>query len=246
MPLMNRFCVPAENLSREELNLPDEIARQVARVLRLRAGDRIAVFSGDGSEVEATLVEVTSRGVRVRLGERRYPDTALRCAVRVGLAVLKGEKLDWTVQKLTELGVSEIALLNTERTISSAGEERWSRRMERYRRIAREAAEQCGAVHLPELREPVDLARFLESTDGEQPRSILDPRASLSLHARLHPPPARFTLLVGPEGGFTEREVQLATQHDVVPVSLGRRTLRAETAAVAAAAVIAQVGEAGC
>jgi 16S rRNA (uracil1498-N3)-methyltransferase len=240
---MHRFFVPSDLLLTEEVDLPRQTAQQVVRVLRARSGERVVLFCGDGCEWEAVLEEVTPKSVRARLLERRTPDVELRCRFHAAVAVLKGEKLDWVVQKLTELGASRISLMLTERTVVSAGEERWSRRMERYERITREAAEQCGRVRVPSLHEPRSLARLLsEERDGL--RLILDPFCSAPLSAQLGSCPEQVLLLIGPEGGFSPSEVETAREAGVQPVSLGRRVLRAETAAIAAAALVAAADDA--
>ncbi|MCC2670798.1 MAG: rRNA ((1498)-N(3))-methyltransferase [Armatimonadetes bacterium] len=241
---MHRFYVPFETLAAAEILLPAEIAHQVVRVLRLRVGEPIVLFAGDGAEYEVVIDAITGKQVRVLPRERRTPDRDLPCALEMGVAVLKGEKLEWTVQKLTELGATTITLLQTERTVSTAGEERWSKRIERLRRVAREAAEQCGAVRVPEVHEPCGLDVLLARPDEPAgSRLILDPYAAEPLAACLRPYPARLTILIGPEGGFSPAEVQRARDAGVRPVLLGRRVLRAETASLAAAAVVAAAAE---
>jgi 16S rRNA (uracil1498-N3)-methyltransferase len=233
---MHRFYVPPALLDGSSLVLPPETARQALRVLRLRPGHRVVLFSGDGQECEAVLEEVTSGRVSARVECRRTPQVELGCRLHAAVAVLKGEKLDWTVQKLTELGACRISLLLTERTVVTAGEERWPRRVERLRRIAQEAAEQCGRVRLPEIFQPRPLRAFLEDEEGA-PRLLLHVGAEAPLSAEAAACRERVTLLSGPEGGFTQAEAALA----LGLVSLGPRVLRAETAAIAAAAVIASL-----
>jgi len=236
---VHRFFVPISLLAADQVVLPPEIARQVSRVLRLRSGQRIVLFGGDGAEVEATLGETGGKEISVTLGERRTPDVDLRVRLHVAVAVLKGEKLDWTIQKLTELGATSILLMLTERTISTAGEERWPKRMERYRRIAREATEQCGGVRVPDVHEPRSLADLAANTELAACRLILDPLSGRKLLDAIPGTAHSLLLFVGPEGGFSQGEVALAQEHGVEPVSLGKRVLRAETAAIAAAAVAA-------
>lgn len=240
---MNRFFIPSELLATDSIELPAEIGHQITRVLRLRVEDRVVLCPGDGTEWTVEVTEIQGKTVRVAPVERRTPDVDLRCDLHVAVAVLKGEKLDWTLQKLTELGAGRISLLSTERTISSAGEERWSKRMERYRRIVREAAEQCGGTRVPEVVEPRKIAEVLESVGPDPARLILDPYAERPLARHLAPCPGRVLLLIGPEGGFSSDEVQRAAELGATPVKLGRRVLRAETAALAAAALVATASE---
>lgn len=239
---MHRFFVPSSLLSAGHAALPADISRQVCRVLRLRAGHRIVLFDGSGDEVEAVLGDTGGKEVAVTLGARTTPDVDLRCRLHVAVAVLKGEKLDWTIQKLTELGAASIHLMLTERTISTAGEERWPKRLDRYRRIAREATEQCGGVRVPDVLEPHTLAELAADEALAQTRLILDPSAARSLPAAVGEALDGLLLLIGPEGGFSANEVRLAEEHGATPVRLGRRVLRAETAAIAAAAIVATTG----
>jgi 16S rRNA (uracil1498-N3)-methyltransferase len=237
---MHRFYVAPEILTGDPVPLPAEAAHQLFRVLRLRPGARIVLFCGDGEECEAEVLTLDQRSATARLLERRRPEVELRCRLHVALAVLKGEKLDWAAQKLTELGASRISLLTTERTVVSAGEERWPRRLERLRKIAQEAAEQSGRVRLPDLREPVTLPQLL----AEHPEAfILAPGAGIALSAAVSPCPDDVTVLVGPEGGFSAAEVARALDLGAGAVSLGRRILRAETAALAAATLVAAASD---
>lgn len=239
--LVHRFWVPAELLAGDELELPVETARQVSRVLRLRSGDELALFCGDGEECRAVLREVGPRGVSVGITGRFRPDTELSCRLHLAVAVLKGEKLEWVVQKATELGISKVTFLSTERTVAEPGAERWIRRRERYERIAREAAEQSGRVCLPEIGEPRALREALEA---EGPRLILAPGGGRTLLDAVSEQIEGVTLLVGPEGGFTEGELALAREAGAEAVALGRRVLRAETAAIVAVALAAARAEA--
>ena len=234
--MAHRFFVPQELLLEPETQLPGEIARQISRVLRLRAGEEVVLFAGDGAEHPALLSEVGAT-VTVRLLPARHPEVELPRALHVAIAVLKGEKPEWTLQKLTELGASRITFLTTERTIVDAGVERWSKRLERYTRIVREASEQSGRVRVPAIQGPETLPQLLANESG--PAYFLEPRAERPLPAALQPPPTQVTLLIGPEGGFSPGELHLAQDAGAIAVRLGARVLRAETAAVAAAAITA-------
>jgi len=239
---MHRFYIPPEALQQNDVRLPEEIARQITRVLRLRPDDRIVLFCGDGVECEAVLEEVGASRVTARVTGRHAPQVEMPCSLHVGVAVLKGEKPEWAVQKLTEIGVSRITLLQTERSVVTAGEERWPKRLERYSRIAREAAEQCGRVRLPEVAGPTSLDALLRE-EAAALRLFLEPRAPSSLACQLGSCPERILLLIGPEGGFTPAELERAQEAGALPVRLGTRILRAETASVAAAAVVMALAE---
>ncbi len=240
---MHRFYHVEPPVVGAEVILSPEASAQIARVLRLRPGARLVLFCGDGRECEGVLESVSPARSTVRVLAESTPCVELPCRLDVGVAALKGEKLDWVVQKLTEIGASRILFLQTERTVVSAGEERWSRRIQRYQRIAQEAAEQSGRVRVPQVVEPVRLEALLRSTDTEC-RFFLDPYASHSLTVALRPCPAAVQILIGPEGGFTPAEVEAARAAGTHPVRLGARILRAETAAISAATLVAAAAEA--
>lgn len=239
---LHRFYVSPELLQTDEVVLPAAVARQLFRVLRLQAGARIVLFCGDGAEAVAVVERLGPQEGSARILERRSPAVELACRLEMAVAVLKGEKLDWVIQKLTEVGVYRIHLVQTERTVVAAGEERWTRRLERYTRIAVEAAEQSGRVRVPEVVEPVPLRKLVEAA-RELPCMLLHPGAERHLAASLQPCPGRLLVLVGPEGGLTDAEVAVAQAAGAQTAAFGPRILRAETAAIAAASVVAALSD---
>lgn len=241
---MHRFYVDAGVLDDSPVSLDGAAARQIRRVLRLRPGERIALFCGDGAEHQARIEAFTTTGVQLCVDLTCHPETELPGELEVGLAILKGEKLEWTVQKLTELGVHRIVLLQTERVVPSVPADRWPARLERLRTIAREAAEQSGRVRLPRIDGPIALSAYLG--DCHRVAAVLLTRCSdLHLGRRLPPGSSAARLIVGPEGGFTQAEQNQALLAGAALATLGSRTLRSETAAIVAAAVAAAIiGEA--
>src|SRR5438874_399161 len=171
---MHRFLVDSAHLAGPLVCLDGPAAHQMRRVLRLSAGARVCLFCGDGWEHEAVIEAVTAAEVRLRIDASAQPDRELPCLLHVGMALLKGEKLEWVVQKLTELGAGAITLLQTERVVSAAGSDRLARRLGRYEAIAREAVEQCGRVRLPSLSGPTALSAFLQERP-EVPCLLVDP-----------------------------------------------------------------------
>jgi 16S rRNA (uracil1498-N3)-methyltransferase len=240
-----RLFVPAERLAGPRLTLTGDDHRYIARVLRGRAGDRLTLFDGAGTEVDAELALVGKRETELALGARRAgASTASPVAITLLVAVPRGERMDLVVQKTTELGVGRIVPILTERGVARPEPKRRSR----WEKIAREAARQCGRADVPRVDEPAALAVALAAPDlpmarfalweEEHTRSL---RAALaSAHAadtpgRQNPPMA---LLVGPEGGFPPGEVAAAAAAGFVPTSLGPRILRVETAAIVAVALV--------
>lgn len=202
-----------------------EEAHHLSRVLRLRAGDRFAAFDGSGVEVTA---EVLASGaqVRARVLETRRPDTEAATAVTLFLALVKGERFDWAVEKATELGVARVVPLTTERTeVREPGEER----RRRWQRLAAAAAAQSGRVRVPGICAPMAFPEAVDEAARSGRGALLAPGGD-----RLEGPwGAALSVLVGPEGGFSEGEVAAARAAGIAIVGLGPRILRVETAALA-------------
>lgn len=232
---MRRLFVPPGQLSETgpaasaTVRLTGEQARYLTAVLRLRPGDALEIFDGRGARYAAALEpgEILRVGARV-LEEARALDVVLA----QGLA--KGEKMDLVVQKATELGVTRIAPFEAERSVVKLSAERGAARTERFRRIAQEAARQCGRADVPLIDEPRTLAALLET---DRLCLLLDPPAALRLSAAARGVP-RLLLAVGPEGGFSPGELELAQRAGAAAVGLGPLVLRTETAGLAALAVL--------
>lgn len=214
----------------------------LSRVLRLRAGDEVSVFDGRGSGCRATIESIARGSAVVLLGES--DDGAIEPSTRVTLyqAIPHGERMDWIVEKSTELGVAAIVPVVTERGVVRPGDKDW-KRLSRWRRLALSAAKQSGRLVVPPIAEPLDLSTALEAPPqharvifqigGAEPMAILRKGAGAAIH-----------LLVGPEGGFTEQEIQAARVAGWAAAGMGRRILRTDTAAaVAVALALAAAGE---
>lgn len=232
---MHRFYVTAEHRLGGEVRFTAAQVRQIIRVLRMGVGSRVLTFNGSGQEWEVEIVAASPREVVGRIVEERSAsrESALRIVLVQGL--LKGPKMDYLIQKATEMGVAEIVLLSTNRTVAEG-----FGKVDRWGRIAIEAAEQSGRVFIPKLTGPFPLEAYVAGP-GRGARLVLWEGEQVGTLAALldrAPPPGEVTVLVGPEGGLETDEVALVTRTGFTPVSLGPRTLRAETAAVAALAIL--------
>jgi len=237
---VHRFFVPTTSRSAQTVTLSGDSAHQIARVLRLRANEEIVLIPADAAnavEWRVRLVTVEARAVSgVVVAERPgLPEPS--CAITLCPALLKGERFDWLVQKATELGVAAIQPVVTAQTIRKIEPDDMHAR-ERWRRIATEAAEQSGRSRVPEIRGPVPLdalthavaASLFVAHETVAARTLADAIPTAS---------DRVAVAIGPEGGFTDDEVaRLAADAHAVPVSLGPRVLRAETAAITAVTVV--------
>jgi 16S rRNA (uracil1498-N3)-methyltransferase len=222
------------------LGLPDDIARQARDILRLRIGDTLALLDGVGGVYPATIVELSRREVSVTLAPRQegLPDPVPSLTLCVGL--LKAAKLELILQKGVELGVRTFQPLITERSVNLA-EEFSAAKRRRYESIVTEAVEQCGGSWLADLRDPQPLTLAFTAVPPDAVVLIPWEQAAIwPLAATLRREVAGRSitgvwLFIGPEGGFSPKEIELAQRHGALPVTLGRRILRAETAAIAAA-----------
>jgi 16S rRNA (uracil1498-N3)-methyltransferase len=241
---MHRFFVSPEVLARDEVILEGHLAHRIARVLRLKVGHDIVLFDGGGLEHEVRLEEVGPGEVRGRIVQRRRGQAEPRTRLVLYQSLIKGERFDWVLEKGTELGVSVFVPLICHRNVVRPAGER-AGRAERWRRVVVEAAEQCGRGVVPEVAPVADLETALSDAQGLR---ILpwEGERSLGLREVLRQAAAEtqgadrpiVSVFVGPEGGFTEEEVDAARKAGVRMVSLGPRILRSETAGIAAAAVI--------
>jgi 16S rRNA (uracil1498-N3)-methyltransferase len=233
-----RFLVSPEALTGGLASFSPAQARQITSVLRLRVGDMLSVFDGAGREWTARLTVAASREAHALLLEERPRAAAPRLRITLAQVVPRGAAMDLIVAKATELGVSRIAPLEAEHSVrreAAAGREA------RWRRIAAEAAEQCGRRCVPELDATRALGSFLRARPAEQPLWVCDAAAGavpLTRMCGMEPAPPALAVLVGGEGGLSQDEVALATAHGGRLVWLGPRLLRAETAALAALAVL--------
>ncbi len=218
-----------------DARLPDTQAHHVARVLRLGVGNAVVLFNGDGHDYAGSIVALSRDSVEVRVDTRlpATPPSPLSLTLVQGLS--RGERMDYSVQKATELGVRAIQPLVTARCEVRLEGSRLDKRLEHWRRVVVSACEQCGRADLPELRAPVTLDEWT-GLPSAGVRLMLDPSAERTL-ASVEPMPAA-ELVIGPEGGLEERECQALVRAGVVPVRLGPRTLRTETAGPAAIAVL--------
>ena len=216
--------------------LAPEAAQHVGRALRLKAGDSIVVFDGRGGEYEAAIQRIDKDRVDVKVGAWRDvdPEPALRVGLVQGLP--EADKMDWIIQKSVELGVSWIQPIVCDRSVVRLSGERAARREAHWKRVAVAACEQSGRNRIPEVRPTLTFQNWI-AVPAAVPRWVLTPGAE-PLAGRPEPREA-LEIVVGPEGGLSEREHELALSHGgAEPVALGPRTLRTETAPLAALAAI--------
>jgi len=230
-----RFFVPLELSSGAEIELPERAARHCG-VLRLRRGDNVVVFSGEGGEFSAELTRVSRDDVRARLISIQAVERESPLTITLAQCLSSSDRMDITLQKSTELGVSRIVPIASQRSVVKLSNERADRRVVHWRNVLVAACEQCGRNRVPEIDAITDFADFLGVPGGEGRRLLLAPDASRNL--RDLEPSRAVMLLVGPEGGLAPEERRQAEARGFVPIRFGPRTLRTETAPLAAIAAM--------
>jgi len=248
---MHRFFITPAQRAGQTVRFNDEQAHQLRRVLRARPGERVFVLDGAGWQAEITLDEVSAGRVVGRITAESAAGGEPVIRLTLFQSLLKREKFEWVLQKGTEVGVAVFAPVITRRGLVR-GDEVGPEKLDRWRRIVKEAAEQAGRGALPELRPPVtfaaatveaaargeaahDRALLAWEGDGQPLREVLRGAAG-----------GRVALFIGPEGGYDPAEVAQAEACGITPVTLGRRVLRTETAAIVGAAlVLYELGEMG-
>lgn len=229
-----RFHCPVPLASGERLILPDAVARHAMAALRLRTGDTVILFNGDGVEYLATLHRDGKRVVALP-GERRTPERESPLEITLAQGISSGERMDYTLQKAVELGVTHIQPVLMRRTVARLDSDKRQRRQQHWQAVAISACEQCGRNRIPEVAPILDFEDWVVRPRPAGVDYMLDPEGMLRLHAR-PAPEGRVCLLAGPEGGFDPAEREIARARGFQPLRLGPRILRTETAAVAALA----------
>lgn len=252
---MHRFFVPADWIQGNTVTLSGSVVHQIRDVLRLRPGDTIVVLDDSGWEYRVRLAAIEQARAVGQLEQKTLPRTEPRTKITLYQSLLKGDKFEWILQKGTELGVVEFVPVVSDRCVISSVDEISKAKLERWQRITLEAAEQSRRARLPRLREPMlfpqacerarraDLAILpWEEEQTRTLRSMLTTSDSPPIRVQgknlVIRKPFSISVIIGPEGGFTSREVDQARRYGIAPVTLGPRILRAETAALAAIAVI--------
>ena len=218
-------------------DLPEAQAHYLSRVLRLTVGAAVQLFDGSGHEYIGELTSVTKKAVQVELRESLagLPESSLH--IHLGQGLSRGERMDWAIQKATELGVAEITPLFTERCEVRLNDERMQKRLEHWQQIAISACEQCGRSKVPVIHVPQSVKDWQATVQADL-KLVLHPVAQpLTEHAA----PNTLAFLIGPEGGLTDAEVAHAAEQGFLPARLGPRVLRTETAPIVALSVAQQL-----
>lgn len=236
----SRFFIAQPLADGQACTVAGDLASYMHRVLRLQVGDEVIVFDGSGAQWPAAITALGRAQLTLRLGGAEHPDCESPLGVRLLQAVSRGDRMDFAVQKATELGVQEIRPVLSRHGVVRLDGSQAGRRMAHWQQVAVSACEQSGRTRPPQVTLPERLDRALDSLPDDGPRWLLCPDAAQLLGS--DPAPAArtrmLTVLVGPEGGFADDELSLAAHHGFAARRLGPRILRTETAAAAVLAVL--------
>ncbi len=231
---MPRFYVPNPRFENELLKIEGPEVKHIRKVLRLKTGDEIVVFDGSGKEYEGTIVEEGPTSILVKIQNSFPSKKEPRLEITLAQSLLKGEKMDHLIQKATELGVKEIIPFFSSRSVPLLDRSKRSERVGRWERIAIEASKQCGRGFIPKIDRLRDYSGMLSLASRESLRLILYEREGRRLKEVLRESKdkKRIFFIVGPEGGLSQQEIEESEGMGFVPVCMGERILKAETASL--------------
>jgi 16S rRNA (uracil1498-N3)-methyltransferase len=239
---VHRFFAPSLDPGDETVTLPRDEAEHLTRVLRLTTADTVSVFDGRGHEFLAKVLTASRRDVCVQLLSRVDPAVEPAVAITLVQAVLKGEKMDDVVRDAVMLGAAAIHPIITKRTEATVAAIVKGARLDRWNRVALASVKQSGRAVLPEIRMPLRFEDFLHEPQQALMLMLVEPGASANTESigmlKSRPVPSDAAVLVGPEGGWTDEEWQLASDRGVRSITLGHRTLRADAVPIAAISVL--------
>lgn len=228
-----RFFCDAKLGPGAQLDLPDSAAHHAQRVLRLKAGDKVILFNGDGHDYACELLRVSKEGVSAKISGQTLIERESPLNVTLAQCISSGDRMDLTLQKSVELGIARIQPLAAERSVVKLSGDRAEKRLQHWQNVVISACEQSGRAFVPKVLPPMPLLHWLAQPDDYTLKLILNPFTEHRLHD-LAQPQGPICLLIGCEGGFAPGEVTAALHAGFTDVKLGPRILRTETAGLAA------------
>jgi 16S rRNA (uracil1498-N3)-methyltransferase len=230
-----RIYIDQDMAITESVSLDENASHYLSKVLRMQEGRELIVFNGKGGEFSAQIKEISKKCVIIEIGKLTEENRQSPLQLELAIGISRGERMDWVLQKATELGVSRIIPLITERTEVKVKGEKQDKKMQHWRQIIISACEQCHRNLLPALCEPQSIDEWLAGVSTDC-RFVLHHRNDQSLAKSVSP--NSVSLLIGPEGGLSEDEIVLAENYQFQSLRLGPRVLRTETAPVAAISLV--------
>lgn len=215
------------------IKLSDNAAVHASRALRMKVGDSAVLFNGNGNDYLCELTYMSKSEVSAKVKSVSANTCESPLNITLIQAISSGDRMDFTIQKAVELGVTVIQPISSQRSVVKLSGERAEKRREHWQNVVISACEQCGRAIVPEVRPATSLAQWLGQSETGALRILLSPTAAQNLND-LPKPAGAIQLLIGAEGGLTPEEISLATDHEFTPIRLGNRILRTETAALTA------------
>ncbi|MFS8063245.1 MAG: 16S rRNA (uracil(1498)-N(3))-methyltransferase [Luteimonas sp.] len=243
---VSRLHVDAVLAIGERIRLPETAAGHLVRVLRADIGNTCVLFNGDGHDYDARITAIGKRSVEVEILTVRALDNESPLRITLLQALARGEKMDWILQKATELGVADVIPVESERSEVKLDGERVVKRVAHWQSVVAAACEQSGRAMVPAVASPQPLANALQALPSSSLRLLLDPNAGQALDRVEEQPRRGLVLAIGPEGGWSPRDRELLRAAGFEGMRLGPRILRTETAGIAAIAVLqSRLGDVG-
>lgn len=233
-----RFYCPLELATAPTLTLPDEIFRHAIQVLRLQVGENLILFNGQGGEYLAQLAAVEKRSATVIIQSFEPNERESPLELSLVQALLKPDKMDFALQKAVELGISRFQPLITQRSVVRTDKEKLEKKLQHWQAVATGACEQSGRTRLPYIATPQTLTQYLSTLESTTTYLILAPASAQTLQQISLNNTNKIAVLIGPEGGFTDQEVETCLNSGMQGISLGQRILRAETASTSVVALL--------
>ncbi|MBN59576.1 MAG: 16S rRNA (uracil(1498)-N(3))-methyltransferase [Oceanospirillaceae bacterium] len=237
-----RIYTPEPLTENTTVALDDQAVTHLVRVLRMKEGDDLRLFNGDGSEYQAQLIIESKKSASASVTHVIRQDAPLKLEIHLGQVISKGDRMDFTIQKATELGVTDITPLTSERCDVRLKGDRMEKKLEHWQKVAISACEQSGRNTVPVIHPPKSLSDWSTDTDADR-KLLLHPHNQKPLESEVSSgqSPQSIALLVGPEGGFSDIEVTQCQESGFDGLLLGPRILRTETAALTALSVLQYV-----
>ena len=241
--MLSRFYCNEQIAVNQTFELPDNVRHHAVRVLRLKQGDTIILFNGQGGEFLSEIISINKNTSTLKVFEYNEYECESPLTIELSQAICANEKMDWIIQKAVEMGVNRIQPISTTRGVIKLSSERAVKRRQHWQQIAIAACEQCGRNRLPEILPPLSLPHWLGKIKKHELSThtnlLLLPTAEQKLSELSEQPNnPSYTLLIGPEGGFTPEEERAALHTHFVPIRVGKRILRTESAALATIAAL--------
>ena len=227
---ISRIHTPVPLAANSQITLNEKTSHYLLKVLRLKTGSQLILFNGDGHQYRCKLISADKKTATVQTMEQSKKEQEPALNIHLGIGLSKGDRIDFAFQKATELGVSQITPLFTEFSTLKLNHERMQKKHEHWNGIIGSACEQSGRCYLPELNKPHSINEWIRDNHAGC-KIVLSPHATKTLDACNTP--EKLTILIGPEGGLSESEVEAAINQGFTKVRLGRHVLRTETAPIA-------------